>query len=325
MPKLRAALAMAFGGVLGGCAHAPPIEYAGGACLVGGQRVAAAEVERMLLAATERAAVLQRWFLLVTIVIVVLACASHGDKLAFVFSRGGGPQKGLGDRVRAALDRHRVHPVRYFALVSGTLLLLIVAAGLYVYLDADKRQNERALTQLQFCHLALKSEAEQHTLSEQRRNLDAIAQTAGDIRALVDRLPPAEQAKAREIVAQINIALGRQRELVGDFMARSRELADAERQRGEALAKDVSSIETGLTGLRGLPQSVKELQDAAHKRDQALGTLDQKLGALDQKLGALDQKLDQKLGALDQKLGGLDRKVPDRRVAPDGGTSDRGH
>jgi hypothetical protein len=295
------------------CTRSMAIQYRDGACVVDGARLGLGQVEDLLLRATQRAAELQRWFLLVTIVIVGLALASHGDKVAFLFTRRGeGPRLGLGDRVRAALERHRAHPVRYFTLVSATLVLLGVAAGFYVHLDADKRQNDRALQQLQFCHLALKSEAEQRSLVEQRHNLDALQQTAGDIRSLVDGLPPAEQEKAKEIVGKINVALGKQSQLVGAFAA-------AQEERGAALAKDVSSIQNGVVGLQGLPQSMKELQDAAKRTDQKL---DQKMGAVADRLNALDQKiggLDPKLGVLDEKLSVLDQKLGtiDKKLAPD--------
>ena len=50
--------------------------------------------------------------------------------------------------------------------------LLAMAAGLYIYLDVDKRASERALGMLQFCHLALRTAEEQGVLAEQRKNLN---------------------------------------------------------------------------------------------------------------------------------------------------------
>ena len=73
----------------------------------------------------------------------------------------------------------------------------MLAAGLYIYLDADKRASERALGMLQFCHLALRTNEEQGVLDEQRRNLAAIESTAGDIRTLVDKLPPEPRSTRR--------------------------------------------------------------------------------------------------------------------------------
>src|SRR5947207_2649794 len=93
---------------------------------------------------------------------------------------------------------------RRFTLLLGLLGGLVVAAGCFIHLDGDKRVSERAIGMLQFCHLALNNAQSQRVLIEQRRNLVSIQATAGQIRTLVDKLPPAEKRKAREIVGEMN-------------------------------------------------------------------------------------------------------------------------
>ena len=101
-----------------------------------------------------------------------------------------------GRAAQAVVDRYRSHPIRYFALLCGSIGLLVAAGSLYIYCDADKRSSERALAALQFCHLAQRSADEKRALDDQRQNLSSIHETAGAIRQLIDKLPPAEQAKA---------------------------------------------------------------------------------------------------------------------------------
>jgi phage terminase Nu1 subunit (DNA packaging protein) len=47
--------------------------------------------------------------------------------------------------------------------------------------------------------------------------------TAGEIRALVDKLPPEEKRKAKEVVAQLTDALGEQGKLVTESVQRADE------------------------------------------------------------------------------------------------------
>jgi hypothetical protein len=158
-----------------------------------------------------------------------------------------------------ALDRYRAHPVRYFSLVTATLLLLGLAGGFYVYLDADKRASERALGLLQFCHLALRNDEAKDLLAEQRRNLTTIESTAGNIRSLVDKLPPEEQKKAREIVAQINSSLALQGKLVNDWIGRSDETARQARDHAQLVERGLSAMETNLGALKSLPEQLGKL------------------------------------------------------------------
>src|SRR5205814_1239247 len=102
----------------------------------------------------------------------------------------------FGDRLRTRLERYRTHPVRYFLLVGLVLGLLVTAAVVYVALDADKRASERALANLQFCHLALRSATDNDHLKK-------IQATEKEIRALIAKLPAADQRKARNIADQL--------------------------------------------------------------------------------------------------------------------------
>jgi hypothetical protein len=176
-------------------------------------------------------------------------------------------------------------------MVLGTLMLLGMAAGLYVYLDADKRASERALGLLQFCHVALRNNESQHILDEQRHNLQAIESTAGNIQALVDKLPPTEQRKAKEIVAQINAVLAQQGKLVSDYAERNDESNKAIREQASNLQKGITTLGTELSGLKSLPMSVQSLRDEmrtvdAHVADHFTST-DAKLSEIKAKLELL--------------------------------------
>src|SRR5262249_15291966 len=160
---------------------------------------------------------------------------------------------------KLVLDRYRQHPVRYFSIVTATFVLLLCAAGTYVYLDVDKRASERAQNMLNFCHLALRTANEQTVLDQQRSNLLAIQNTAGDIRALVDRLPPEEQRKAQHIIDQMNGALGRQGKLVSEYMIKTEESTKAVKEHTLAVEKGLSTVEAGVLNLRTLPAGLHDL------------------------------------------------------------------
>src|SRR5438552_10390481 len=137
----------------------------------------------------------------ITLAVLLIAGATYIEKLVSLLSRRHASpteRATLGTRIRAVLDAQRDHPWRYFAIVGGIVGVILVGGGVYLYLDADKRASERALAQLQFCHLALKGAEEKAAIDQQRHNLDALQTTAGDIKALVDRLPPEEQRKAQQ-------------------------------------------------------------------------------------------------------------------------------
>src|SRR5262249_39614621 len=153
------------------CGGPGRIQFDNEQCLIDGTPATLAQVEARQTQVTQRILSRQPLFVLVTILVVVLAGTSHVEKLFLLFSARHKEARGLGERLKLALDRYRAHPVRYFSIVAGTLTLLLVAAGLYIYLDADKRASERALGTLQFCHLALRTAEEQGVLDEQRHNL----------------------------------------------------------------------------------------------------------------------------------------------------------
>jgi hypothetical protein len=292
-------------GLMAGCHGPGRVEFTQGQCLIDGRTATLAEVEDRQARISERILDRQPWFVLITVLIVALAGMSHVEKVVLLFSTRGSQVRGVGERLRLMLERYRQHPVRYFSIVAGTLSLLGVAGGCYVYLDADKRASERALGLLQFCHLALRDTQAQGILSEQRRNLEALESTAGSIRTLVDKLPPEEQRKAREIVNDINSALARQGKLVGEFVAHTDESTRAVRAETEAVQRGLSSIESAVVALKTLPSSLHDLAGEVHLHDGKLGAVDGKLGGLDGRLGAVDGKL----GGLDGKLGAVDGKL----------------
>jgi septation ring formation regulator EzrA len=184
---------------------------------------------------------------------------------------------------------------------------------MYIYLDVDKRASERALGMLQFCHLALKTNEEQGVLAEQRKNLDAIQSTAGDIRALVDKLPPEEKQKAREIVAQMSSALDKQGRIVGDYLSKSDEQQKALKEHTAAVEKGLSSLSTDLGALKSLPATLKDIGDGMRKLDGKVTGQDADVKALGDKLADLDGKL--------QKLLARPSCEPTRTSSPASATS----
>ena len=132
---------------------------------------------------------------------------------------------------------------------------------MYVYLDSDKRASERALGLLQFCHIALRNNEAAGILAEQQRNLQQIESTAGNIRALVGKLPPEERKKARQIMGRISDALAQQGELVGDYAARTDESTKAVREETQLLGKGLTSLETQVTTLKTVPAALRDLGD----------------------------------------------------------------
>ncbi|HEY2745621.1 MAG TPA: hypothetical protein VGL86_13395, partial [Polyangia bacterium] len=240
--------------LLAACGGPGHVQYDNDRCLIDGQTATLGEVETRQAAVAQRIQSRQPWFAIVTIVIVIVAGASNAEKVLLLLrarkNDGGRP---LAERIRDALERHRQSPFRFGAIVGSTLGLLVVAAGLYIYLDVDKRASERALGMLQFCHLALKTNEEQGVLVEQRKNLTAIQSTAGDIRALVDKLPPEEKQKAREIVATMNVALDKQGKIVGDYLSRSDEQQKALQEHTALVEKGLTSLSTDLGALKSLP------------------------------------------------------------------------
>jgi hypothetical protein len=276
-----------------GCGGVGRIAYDGGQCLKDGHPMAAQAVEEEQAAVASRIASRQPWFAVITIGVVLLAVGSNAQRaLALFKARHSHGQEPLADRLREALARQRGNPVVFSTIVASSLVLAAIGGGAYIYLDIDKRANERALGMLQFCHLALRTQEEQKVLAEQRQNLEAIQSTAGDIRTLVGKLPPDEQRKAQLIVSEMNDALAKQGKIVGDYAERADE---AERDLSEhtaAMEKGLASVEGDLAGLRSLPTDVRDLQTATHRIDQGMTSIDSRFDDLRAKLAAVDAKVD---------------------------------
>jgi hypothetical protein len=312
--------------VLAGCHGPGHVEFTNGQCLIDGHVATRAEVEARQARISERILARQPMFVLITVLIVALAGASHIEKLFLFF--GGNKNKpvhGLHDRLRMAMDRYRSHPLRYFAIVASTLLLLGISGGFYVYLDADKRASERALGLLQFCHIALRNNEAEGILAEQRHNLEQIESTAGNIRTLVGKLPPEEQKKAREIVTHINDALAEQGKLVSDYVTHTDESTKAVHEETQLLSKGLSSLETQVTTLKSVPAALHDLGDQLHAVDghaaSGFADVEAKLSAQATQLAAVEAKLEALQAAVKRPV---ERKVgdPPRPVAlPDMGTA----
>ena len=282
--------------LLAACSGPGHVQYDNERCLIDGQAVTLGEVETRQAAVAARIQAHQPWFAVVTIVIVLVAGASNAGKaMVLLRARKEGDGKPLSERIRAALERHRESPLRFGAIVGTTLGLLLVAGGFYIYLDVDKRASERALGMLQFCHLALKTNEEQGALVEQRKNLTAIQSTAGDIRALVDKLPPEEKQKARQIVAQMNSALERQGKIVGDYLSKSDEEQKALKEHTALVEKGLSSLSTDLGALKTLPGTLKDIGEGVRRVDAKVASEDGDVKALQTALADLDGKVKQLL------------------------------
>jgi len=169
--------------------------------------------------------------------------------------------------------------------------MLLAAAGLYIYCDADKRSSERALGALQFCHLALRTADEKHALDDQRQNLSSIHETAGAIRQLIDKLPPAEQAKASEIINHMDDAVGRERRAISGRLQRSEENAVELSNRTESIERGLAGLATDVGGLKGVPGDLHLLTDAVGRVDARAAAANDKLAAANDKLAAASAAL----------------------------------
>jgi peptidoglycan hydrolase CwlO-like protein len=278
---------------LAGCAGPGHVQYDGGRCLKDGRPLTAAEVEADQAEVARRIASRQPWFAVITISVVLLAAAGNAEKaLLLIRARHVEGHRPLAERLREVLARHRESPVRFAAIVGGSLGLIAIAGSAYIYLDIDKRASERALGMLQFCHLAMRTEEEEGALDEQRHNLQAIESTAGDIRALVGKLPPDEQRKAQLIVDQMNTALAKQGKIVGEYVARTDEAQKDLSAHTVAMEKGIASVEGELADLRSLPASLKDLEGAAHRIDETTASFDARFAELRARIGGLEDKVD---------------------------------
>jgi hypothetical protein len=251
---------------LAGCGGPGKVEFVDGHCVVNGSAATLQQVEQSQARISERIVARQPVMVVVTILVVLLAGASHIEKLVLLFSTRRSQAHGLGERIRLALDRYRDHPIRYFSIVAGTLVLLGVAGGAYVFLDAEKRANERALGLLQFCHVAMRSQQADAMLDEQRRNLADLESTAGSIRGLVDRLPPQHQEEARQIVEQLRRSLGDQGKLVNAWVEKSSETSRQLEAHNALLEQGLSALQSNFKGV------LQDLAEQLKRHDQRIGT-----------------------------------------------------
>jgi hypothetical protein len=268
------------------------VQYDGGRCLEDGKPLTAVQVEAEQTQVAQRIASRQPWFAVITIVVVVVAIGSNAQRALALFRARHAHGQALADRLRDAFSQKRGNPVLFAAFVATSLVLVAVGGGFYIYLDVDKRASERALGMLQFCHLALRTQDEQKVLDEQRRNLEAIQSTAGDIRTLVGKLPPDEQRKAQLIVSDMNDALAKQGKIVGDYAERADEAQKDLSEHTAAMEKGLASVQGDLAGLRSLPTDVKDLEAATRHIDQATTSLDGRLDDVRGKMADVGAKLD---------------------------------
>jgi chromosome segregation ATPase len=197
----------------------------------------------------------------------------------------------MGERLRRLVDRYRAHRIRYVAIVAGSVSVLLAAGVTYIYLDADKRTSERALATLQFCHLALRTADEKRALDEQRHNLTSIHDTAGEIRQLIDKLPPAEQAKASEIINHMDEAVGRERRVISEHLQRSEDTTLALTNRAQSIERSLGGLETDLGTLKTLPADVRALGTAIAKEESRAALASDKLAAANDRLAEANAAL----------------------------------
>jgi hypothetical protein len=269
------------------------VQYDRGHCSKDGKPLTMQEVEAEQAEVARRIASRQPWFAVITIGVVLIAAAGNAERALVLFrARHVEGHRPLAERMREMLARQRESPIIFALLVGGSLTFISVAGGAYIYLDIDKRASERALTMLQFCHITLRAQEEQAVLDEQRHNLEAIQSTTGDIRTLVGKLPPDEQRKAQLIVTQMNDALSKQGKIVGDYAARTDEEQKALSAHTAAMEKGLASVQGDLAELRSLPTTVKDLEGATHRIDQATTSIDGRCDELRGRLAGVDAKVD---------------------------------
>jgi hypothetical protein len=277
---------------LSACGHANEVRYVDGHCLIDGEATTLARVEVRQAEMTQHVLSRQPVLTAIAVAAVALAGASYLQRILTVLAARRAPAQSFSDRLRARMERYRAHPVRYFLLLGGVLGVLIVAGVAYVSMDADKRASERSLASLQFCHLALRSAEEQHVLAEQRNNLASIQSTESDIRALVDKLPPAEQQKAHEIVEQLSTSLGQQRTMVAHFAAHADDTARAVTQHQAEVERGLSKLADDVVDLKSMPAAVGKLSSELHDVGTRVDTVGGELEAGNARIETLGKALD---------------------------------
>lgn len=255
-----------------GCGGPGRVQFDRELCYVDGRPATLTQVEEREAVVEHRIAVRQPWLIVITVAVVLLAGIGYLEKLVLLLSASR-DSRGTGERLRATAERYRAHRVRYFAMVGGSVGLLATTGILYIWVDAGKRADERTLATLQFCHLALRTGEETSALNEQRQNLASIHETAGEIRHMIDKLPPAEQVKAQEIIGHMDDAVGRERRLITDGLERSQDTAEAIRNGTLSIEKNLSGVQSSLGALKDVPANVKTVGETLQKTDQRAAAL----------------------------------------------------
>jgi hypothetical protein len=265
------------------CGGPGEVRFNQGGCTIDGQAADLPRVEAREAAVQHRIARRQPWLVAITVAIVSLAGIGYAERLILLFSARR-DARGMGERLQGVVDRYRSHPVRYFALLAGSVGMLIAAGSFYIYCDADKRSSERALGALQFCHLALRTADEKRALDDQRQNLSSIHETAGAIRQLIDELPPAEQAKASDIINHMDDAVGRERRVISGRLQRSEETTLALSTEAQSITRGLSGLEADVGSLKGLPAEVHTLAGVLGEVNGRTATANEKLAAAENQL-----------------------------------------
>jgi hypothetical protein len=283
--------------ITSGCRGPGEVRFNQSGCTIDGQAADLSRVEAREAAVQHRIARLQPWLVAITVAIVSLAGIGYIERLIMLFSARR-DARGMGERLQGVVDRYRSHPVRYFALLAGSVGMLIAAGSFYIYCDADKRSSERALGALQFCHLALRTAEEKQALDDQRQNLSSIHETAGAIRQLIDKLPPGEQAKASEIINHMDDAVGRERRVISGHLQRSEETTLALSTEAKSIARGLDGLATDVSNLKGLPGDVRALAGV-------LGDVNGRAATANEKLTAANDKLTEASAALATLVGSV--------------------
>jgi hypothetical protein len=168
------------------------VSFANDRCYIDGQEAGLPQVEERAAVVQHRVAARQPWLVIITVVVVLLAGMGYVEKLMLLLSASR-EARGMGGWLRDLVERYRAHRLRYFRTgrrqrgPTGHSWHLLHLSGRG---QAIQRESARHLAVL---HLALRTGEETSALDEQRRNLVLVHQTAGEIRQLIDKLPPAEQ------------------------------------------------------------------------------------------------------------------------------------
>ncbi|MEO6776919.1 MAG: hypothetical protein ABI467_28540 [Kofleriaceae bacterium] len=278
--------------VLTACGTGPRVSYVDGKCVIDGLAAPLAQVQARQAQITQHVLSRQPILTAIAVAAVVIAGAGYLQRILTVLAARRAHDQTFGDRLRKRMERYRTHPVRYFMLLGLVLGLLVAAGVAYVGMDADKRTSERALANLQFCHLALRSAEEQHVLAEQRDNLASISSSEGQIRALVDGLPPAEQQKAHEIVQQLSASLGQQRTMVAHLAEHADVAAKAVSEHQAVVERGLSKLADDVVDLKSMPAAIGKLSGALDAVTTHQDTLGSELEACTARMDTMAKSVD---------------------------------